>query len=60
MGKWFTRRARTGYLLGILIFVVAIAFGLASQDNWIMAAIAPVLVVAFVGAGYFIVRRQDL
>ena len=63
MGKWFTRRARSGYLLGILIFVVAIAFAFASQENWITAAIAPVMVVAFVAVGYFIVlrivRRQD-
>ncbi len=63
IGKWFTRRARTGYLLGILIFVVASAFALASQENWITAVVAPVFVVAFVAVGYFIAlrigRRQD-
>ena len=60
MSKWFTRRARLGYLLGVLILVAAIAFAFASQENWITAAIAPVMLVAFVAAGYFIVRRHNL
>ena len=60
MGKWFTRRARLGYLLGVLILVVAFAFGFASQENWITAAFALVMVVAFVAIGYFIVRRHTL
>ena len=60
MGSWFTRRARLGYLLGVLILVAAIAFAFASQENWITAAIAPVMLVAFVAAGYFIVRRHNL
>ena len=60
MGSWFTRRARLGYLLGVLILVVAFTFGFVSQENWITAAIAPVFVVAFVVIGYFIVRRHSL
>ena len=60
MGKWFTRRARLGYLLGVLILVVAISFAFSSQENWITAVIAPVMVVAFVAIGSFIVRRHNL
>ena len=60
MGRWFTRQARLGYLFGVLILVVAFTFGFASQENWITAAIAPVMVVAFVAIGYLIVRRHDL
>ncbi len=60
MGKWFTRRARLGYLLGVLILVVTIAFAFSSRENWITAAIAPVMVAAFVAIGYFIARRHNL
>ena len=60
MSKWFTRRARLGYLFGVLILAVAIGFGFASQENWITGALAPVMVVVFVAIGYFIVRRHNL
>ena len=60
MGKWFTRRARLGYLLGVLILVVAIAFAFSSRENWITAVIAPVMVVAIVAVGYLIARRHDI
>ena len=60
MSKWFTRRARLGYLFGVLILVVAITFAFASQENWITAAIAPVMLVAFVAVGYFLARRHNL
>ena len=60
MGKWFTRRARLGYLFGVLILAVAFGFGFASQENWITTALAPVMVVVFVAIGYFIVRRHNL
>ncbi len=57
VGKWFTRRARLGYLLGVLILVVAFAFGFASQSDR-FPTIGAVVVVVFVAAGYFILRRQ--
>jgi p-aminobenzoyl-glutamate transporter AbgT len=57
MGNYFTRRAGAGYLLGILIFVVAIGFAVASGGST-STIIAPVMVVIFVTVGYFVVRRQ--
>ena len=60
MGKWFTRRARLGYLFGVLILIVAISFAISSQESWITAIIASVMVVAIVAVGYFIARRHNL
>ena len=57
MGSWFTRRAGAGYLLGILILVVAFGFAVASGGST-STIIAPVLVVVFVTVGYFVVRWQ--
>ena len=57
MRNYFTRRAGAGYLLGILILVVAIGFAVASGGST-STIIAPVLVVVFVTVGYFVVRWQ--
>ncbi len=55
MGNWSARRAGSGFLFGILIFVVAGGFALATVGV-ISTIIGALLVVAFVTAGYTIIR----
>ena len=49
------RRAGSGCLLGILIFVAAVGFGVASFGA-IPTIVGAILVVAFVAVGYITIR----